>query len=427
MRKLALLKTVLFIIVTATSILNLRAQTNIIPIRTDVSGFTDWTDSGVAGTTYLQLLTATSSTITPAMNFNTFTGETLNFKARTYGGATAVENEVFVAISVDNGSTWTDISSRTPASNTLTAVTAYDLSSYTGTQVKVKFYVKGTSATVGAGLDDITFTGVAGPTCTASNIAFANPTVTKITGDANFTQTPTSLSSGAITYSSSATNVATIDPSTGEVSVKGIGSTTITATQATVSPYCGSTATYTLNVTAAPTLTVTDVTAPVLVSTDGSQVSQTINVSAVNLTNDLGLALTGPNANLFTLSQYSVTQTAGSVPNTAITITYKPIIGTNHSATLTMASTGAFDLSRSIIGQNNGPTTVIPVLSLLNVTVYNGKINFTANEGESLDIYSSVGQRLLHKLTNDGINTISAPANGVLIVKVGNRVGKVIL
>jgi trimeric autotransporter adhesin len=427
MRKLTLLKTVLFIIVTATSILNLRAQTNIIPIRTDVSGFTDWTDSGVAGTTYLQLLTATSSTITPAMNFNTFTGETLNFKARTYGGATAVENEVFVAISVDNGSTWTDISSRTPASNTLTAVTAYDLSSYTGTQVKVKFYVKGTSATVGAGLDDITFTGVAGPTCTASNIAFANPTVTKITGDANFTQTPTSLSSGAITYSSSATNVATIDPSTGEVSVKGIGSTTITATQATVSPYCGSTATYTLNVTAAPTLTVTDVTAPVLVSTDGSQVSQTINVSAVNLTNDLGLALTGPNANLFTLSQYSVTQTAGSVPNTAITITYKPIIGTNHSATLTMASTGAFDLSRSIIGQNNGPTTVIPVLSLLNVTVYNGKINFTANEGESLDIYSSVGQRLLHKLTNDGINTISAPANGVLIVKVGNRVGKVIL
>ncbi|MEI8272367.1 MAG: hypothetical protein WCG08_07065 [Paludibacter sp.] len=263
--------------------------------------------------------------------------------------------------------------------------------------------------------------------CTASNVAFSSPSTSKIIGDVNFTQTPTTLSTGVITYSSSATSVATVNTNSGEVTIAGIGSTTITATQATVNPYCGSTAAYTLNVTAAPTLTVTDVTAPVLVSTDGSQVSQTINVSAVNLTNDLGLALTGPNANLFTLSQYSVTQTAGSVPNTAITITYKPIIGTNHSATLTMASTGAFDLSRSIIGQNNGPTTVIPVLSLLNVTVYNGKINFTANEGESLDIYSSVGQRLLHKLTNDGINTISAPANGVLIVKVGNRVGKVIL
>ena len=427
MRKLALLKTVLFIIVTATSILNLRAQTNIIPIRTDVSGFTDWTDSGVAGTTYLQLLTATSSTITPAMNFNTFTGETLNFKARTYGGATAVENEVFVAISVDNGSTWTDISSRTPASNTLTAVTAYDLSSYTGTQVKVKFYVKGTSATVGAGLDDITFTGVAGPTCTASNIAFANPTVTKITGDANFTQTPTSLSSGAITYSSSATNVATIDPSTGEVSVKGIGSTTITATQATVSPYCGSTATYTLNVTAAPTLTITDVTNTTLVSSNGSEVTQTINVSAVNLTTDLGLAITGPNANLFTLSQYAVTQTGGNVPNTAITITYKPVTGTNHSATLTMASTGAFDLARPIVGVNNGTTAVNSVLSALSVYVYNGKVNVTANAGESLDIYNSVGQRLVHSITTEGLNSISVPANGVLLVKLGNKVTKIIL
>ena len=427
MRKLALLKTVLFIIVTATSILNLRAQTNIIPIRTDVSGFTDWTDSGVTGTTYLQLLTATSSTITPAMNFNTFTGETLNFKARTYGGAVAVENEVFVAISVDNGSTWTDISSRTPASNTLTAVTAYDLSSYTGTQVKVKFYVKGTSATVGAGLDDITFTGVAGPTCTASNIAFANPTVTKITGDANFTQTPTSLSLGAITYSSSATNIATIDSSTGEVSVKGIGSTTITASQATVSPYCGSIATYTLNVTAAPTLIVTDVTNPTLVSTDGSQVTQIINVSAVNLTTDLGLVITGPNANLFTLSQYAVTQTGGNVPNTAITITYKPISGTNHSATITMASTGAFDLARPISGVNNGTTAVNSVLSNLNVYVYNGKINVTANAGESLDIYNSVGQRLMHSITTEGLNSISVPANGVLLVKLGNRLSKVIL
>ncbi|GEM_PF-2490613 len=264
-------------------------------------------------------------------------------------------------------------------------------------------------------------------TCTASNISFSSPTISKIIGDVNFTQTPTTLSTGAITYSSSATNVASVNTNTGEVTLAGIGSTIITANQAAVSPYCSSLATFTLNVTAAPTLTVTDVTTPLLVSNDGSQVSQIINVSAVNLTTDLGLSLSGPNANLFSLSQYSVTQTGGSVPNTSVTITYKPITGTNHSATLTMASTGAFDLSRSIIGQNNGPTTVIPVLSLLNVTVYNGKINFSANEGESLDVYSSVGQKLLHKLTKEGINSISAPANGVLIVRVGNRIGKVIL
>ncbi len=263
--------------------------------------------------------------------------------------------------------------------------------------------------------------------CNPSNLAFSNSSVSKIIGATAFTQTATSLNTDPITYSSSATNVATIDPSTGEVSVKGIGSTTITATQATVSPYCGSTATYTLNVTAAPTLTITDVTNTTLVSSNGSEVTQTINVSAVNLTTDLGLAITGPNANLFTLSQYAVTQTGGNVPNTAITITYKPVTGTNHSATLTMASTGAFDLARPIVGVNNGTTAVNSVLSALSVYVYNGKVNVTANAGESLDIYNSVGQRLVHSITTEGLNSISVPANGVLLVKLGNKVTKIIL
>ena len=263
--------------------------------------------------------------------------------------------------------------------------------------------------------------------CTASNLAFTSSAVSKTLGAANFTQTATSLSSGAITYSSSATNVASVNINTGEVSVIGSGSTTITATQAELTPYCGNTATYTLNVTAAPTLTVTDVTNPVLVSNDGNQVSQIINVSGVNLTTDLGLTISGPNADLFTLSKYSVSQTGGTVPNTEITITYKPVTGTNHSATLTMASTGAFDLARPISGVNNGTTEVNSVLSSLNVYAYNGKININANAGESLDIYNSVGQRIMHTITAEGLNSISVPARGVLLVKLGNKLSKVIL
>ena len=263
--------------------------------------------------------------------------------------------------------------------------------------------------------------------CTASNLAFTSSAVSKTLGAANFTQTATSLSSGAITYSSSAMNVASVNVNTGEVSVIGSGSTTITATQAELTPYCGNTATYTLNVTAAPTLTVTDVTNPVLVSNDGNQVSQIINVSGVNLTTDLGLTISGPNADLFTLSKYSVNQTGGNVPNTEITITYKPVTGTNHSATLTMASTGAFDLARPISGVNNGTTEVNSVLSSLNVYAYNGKININANAGESLDIYNSVGQRIMHTITAEGLNSISVPARGVLLVKLGNKLSKVIL
>ena len=43
----------------------------ITPIRTDVSGFTTWTDNNVTGTTYLQLLVANASTDSPSMDFYT--------------------------------------------------------------------------------------------------------------------------------------------------------------------------------------------------------------------------------------------------------------------------------------------------------------------------------------------------------------------
>jgi trimeric autotransporter adhesin len=135
-------------------------QVNITPIRTDVSGFTAWTDNVVAGTTYLQLAQATSSTISPAMDFNGYTTETLNFKARTFGGVNATENAITVWISTDNGGNWTSLGTRTPTSTTLTAQTAFDLSTYNGTQVKVRFTVAGTSNSIGAGIDDITITGI---------------------------------------------------------------------------------------------------------------------------------------------------------------------------------------------------------------------------------------------------------------------------
>ena len=135
-------------------------QVNITPIRTDVSGFSTWTDAVVAGTTYVQLLQATSSTISPAMDFDGYTSETLNFKARTFGGTTAAEIILTVWISTDNGSNWTSLGTRTPANSTLTAQAAFDVSAYNGTQVKIKFTVGGTSSSIGVGIDDISITGI---------------------------------------------------------------------------------------------------------------------------------------------------------------------------------------------------------------------------------------------------------------------------
>ncbi len=68
-------------------------------------------------------------------------------------------------------------------------------------------------------------------------------------GDATFTMTaPSSPSSGAFTFASSDTAVATINPSTGVVTIVGAGSTTITASQAASSPYAARSTTATFTV-----------------------------------------------------------------------------------------------------------------------------------------------------------------------------------
>ena len=164
-----------------------------------------------------------------------------------------------------------------------------------------------------------------------------------------------------------------------------------------------------------------------MTSNVGSSVSQIINVSAVNLTTDLGLAITGANADLFSLSKYTVTQTGGNVPNTAITITYSPILAGTHTATLTMASSGAIDASRNLSG-NADLTSLNPVVANLNVYVENKNIKFDAQAGETLDIFNATGQRVIHSVTTEGLNSVSCTAlNGVILVKVGNRIGKVII
>jgi uncharacterized repeat protein (TIGR02543 family) len=81
-------------------------------------------------------------------------------------------------------------------------------------------------------------------------IAFNQNTMSKTYGDAAFTETAsTGQGSGAITYSSSHPDIATVNATTGEVTIVKVGtSTTITATKAEDETYAGTTATYTLHI-----------------------------------------------------------------------------------------------------------------------------------------------------------------------------------
>lgn len=143
----------------------------------------------------------------------------------------------------------------TLGTTTLTEGTDYTLS-----------YASNTDAGIGTG--QITITGartyigtITGTTFTinkaAGSISYATATVDKTDRDAAFTNPLTFTGDGSVGYGSSNTAVATVNVTTGEVTIVGVGSTIITATATDGGNY-----TYTPN-TASYTLNVAQVTIPV--------------------------------------------------------------------------------------------------------------------------------------------------------------------
>ena len=95
------------------------------------------------------------------------------------------------------------------------------------------------------------------PQKTAGNISYATTSVEKTTADEAFTNELTKTGDGTVSYASDNTAVATVDASTGEVTIVGAGTATITATvtDSDTYTYATKTASYTLTVTqAAPSL-----------------------------------------------------------------------------------------------------------------------------------------------------------------------------
>src|SRR5690606_17265282 len=171
-----------------------------------------------------------------------------------------------------------------------------------------------------------------------SNIAFTNTTVEKDLLDPSFTQTATSLNATtAITYESSDELVATVNATTGEVTLVGIGTATITASQEAGEhsgvAYCAGTATYDVVVTtSAPLLTVSTNSASFTGFAGGAVATETITVEGFNLTGNIALALSGD-------TNFSIDPNTLSADGGTVTVTYTPsATPATHSATLTVSN-----------------------------------------------------------------------------------------
>jgi hypothetical protein len=145
-------------------------QTNIIPklyltSRNIPSGNIGWTFTNAptdnTSTDYWKMINTNAVIISPAMNLDSYTAESLVIKLGTFGNVDAEKQTITVSISTNNGASWTTIGTRTPTGSASTAMTAFDLSSYVGTQVKVKFENLGGDASTGVRFYECNITGTA--------------------------------------------------------------------------------------------------------------------------------------------------------------------------------------------------------------------------------------------------------------------------
>lgn len=184
---------------------------------------------------------------------------------------------------------------------------------------------------------------------------------------------------------------------------------------------------FTGNEAGAASLVVTDVTVSDLRAVVGEQDSETISIAGVYLTSDLFLSLSGPDASQFSLTSPTILQSGGTVPNTFTFVHYSPNSAGTHQATLTISTAGAADLIRTLNGTATIATGLDSRQGLLLLRNENGSIVFYASKGEFVRVYNSLGQILSSHKAEEGRNSIAAPTKGLLIVKVGAKMGRIIL
>lgn len=293
------------------------------------------TSSSAIATTYaeLRIYASHSMEVYPTVSGKIITKIEVTCSSSSY--ATAMSNATILA-----GTSSSTATSVTNIASVSGSVATFDLSGVNGCEY-VKFTLSAQARTTSW---KITYT-------TSSNPA-ATPTFSPAAGTYTSAQSVTisCATSGASIYyttdGSDPDNTKTLY--TGAISVTSTTTIKAIAYASGYDPSAIASATYTIN--AAPTITVTEVTLPAFSATAGSSQDQTITVNGTNLTGNITLALSGTDAAAFSLSESSITPTAGSVTDKVITITYAPTAPGSHSATLTLSSSGATDVTRDLTG-----------------------------------------------------------------------------
>lgn len=275
-----------------------------------------------------------------------------------------------------------------------------------------------------------------------------------------------------------------------------------------------------------PGISVAETSISAMTTSVGTSISETSNINGTNLSGDITVSISGPDATFFSINPSTISQNDGNNSIIGVTTTYHPSSAGSHYATLELSSPGATSVIKSLIGNataatlatptalaateikafgynanwnsvnqaekyllniyvtNNGGVSYDPISGspftifapntsyivsgltpnttykytltasnnlttssvsnainvttltdtrlhnhkIENISASNGTISFDANEGENIEIYNSIGQKIYQNTAKEGINTIKIKnAKGATVVKVGTKTATIVL
>ncbi|MEL7565575.1 MAG: S-layer homology domain-containing protein [Clostridiales bacterium] len=227
-------------------------------------------------------------------------------------------------------------------------------------------------------------------------LSFAESTVTKTVGDPIFTNVLThSVGTGAVSYSSSNTSVAAVNPTTGAVVIVGAGTTTITANAAMVlGEYAPGIASFTLTVNNVPIQTVSV----------GSQSGTVVAGTAGSLTYTVTTANIPNGTYAVSVANLPAGVTVGNSGNVTIS-------GNSGTLTLTVADTVAAGTTDTLALTLDGTTSAafgivigapMPSLSATDITLDAVTVGYMSSNYKSVVITNSGdAQATINNVTTD--------------------------
>lgn len=153
--------------------------------------------------------------------------------------------------------------------------------------------------------------------------------------------------------------------------------------------------------------------------------TSSIEIEAYNLTEDIEVKLSGEDEEKFS---YYFDENFDFRSGGLVFISYFPEQEEDlHIASLMFSSEGAYSKTIELRGVSRAQSAIHTPTEKLFVWTEKNKINFYAKDGDVVELISMMGHHLLQTTAVEGFNAIHIQARGVVILKVGDSIAKIIL